>query len=110
MYKFKHHTNNVVKNSAEKEIINMIKGVTRNVIEINNMDSRYFERAFVILKSDCEIPDEDTVRREASLSFYGEPPSFIKSTKITQRIKMALSAVAGALIGSAICLAAYLFV
>ncbi len=31
----------------------MIKGVTKNMIEINNMDSEYFEKAIIILKEDC---------------------------------------------------------
>lgn len=88
----------------------MIKGVTRNVIEINNMDSRYFERAIVILRPDCTLPDDETLRREAALNLNDAPPSYINSAKITQRIKIAAGAAAGALISAAVCLAACWFV
>ncbi|MGN1423416.1 MAG: hypothetical protein ACI4XA_08570 [Oscillospiraceae bacterium] len=88
----------------------MIKGVTRNIIEINNMDSKYFERAIVVLRNDCALPDEDTVKRELSLNLNGQQPSFINAAKITQRIKIAAAAAAGALISASVCLAVYMFV
>lgn len=73
----------------------MIKGVTKNVIEINNMNSEYFERAIIILKEDCSA-GENELRREARL-VIGDPPAFLKTLKTHNRIKMAICAVAGAL-------------
>ncbi len=99
-----------LKKISRKENRKVIRGVTRNIIEINNMDSKYFERAIVVLRSDCPIPDEETLRREMALSLNGQPPSFINAAKITQRIKIVAGAAAGALISAAVCLAAYQFV
>lgn len=73
----------------------MIKGVTKNMIEINNMNSEYFEKAIIILKEDCSA-GENELRREARLAI-GDPPAFLKSLRTHNRIKMAICAVAGAL-------------
>ena len=73
----------------------MIKGVTKNVIEINNMNSEYFEKAIIILKENCPV-DENELRREAQLAI-GDPPEFLKSLKNHVRIKMAICGVMGAL-------------
>lgn len=88
----------------------MIKGVTRSIIEINNMDSKYFERAIVVLRNDCPLPDDNTIKKELALKLNGKQPSFINAAKITQRIKIAAAAAAGALISASVCLAVYLFV
>lgn len=72
----------------------VIKGVTKNVIEIN-MNSEYFEKAIVILKEDCPIEDDD-LKREARLAI-GDAPVFLKTLKTQIRIKMAVCAVSGAL-------------
>lgn len=78
----------------------MIKGVTKNVIEINEMNSEYFEKAIIILRDGC-VPDEDEIKREARLTM-GEPPFFLKEIKRRTQMKMAICTVLGALISALI--------
>jgi hypothetical protein len=87
----------------------LIKGVTKNVIEINNLNSRYFERAFVVLKPDCSLPDSE-LRKEAELSLGSEPPSFAEKNKFNIFVKMLFSGVIGAIISVILCIILYLFV
>ena len=42
----------------------MLKGVNRQMIEVVEPANRYFERAFLIVRGDCETADiRDTARR-----------------------------------------------
>ncbi len=87
----------------------MIKGVTKNVIELNNMESEFFERAIIILKDSCTIKDE-ILRKEAKLMFENNVPNFIRLRKKTYHLKMFASAVTGAILAGAVSAAFYLFV
>ncbi len=79
----------------------MIKGVTKNIIEINNMDSEYFEKAIIILKEECS-PNDDDIRKETQITI-GKAPVFLKTIKTQIRIKMAICAIAGALSAVLLC-------
>ncbi len=87
----------------------MLKGVTKNVIEINNMENEFFDRAIIILKDSCTIKDE-ILRDEADLMFKNCAPDFVKVRKRAYRLKMFFCAAAGAGISAAICVFFYMFV
>lgn len=80
----------------------MVKGVSKNVIEINNLNSEYFERAIVIIKDSCPI-NGDALDTEARLIIGNEPPMFMKKMKMTMRMKMIICAVTGALFAVVMC-------
>lgn len=79
----------------------MLKGVTKNMIEINNMNSEYFEKAIIILKENCSL-SEDEIRKEARITI-GNSPVFLKTIKTQIRIKMAICALSGALTAVMLC-------
>lgn len=44
----------------------MLRGINRQIIEVNETGHPYFERAFLIVRPDCEETEEgDGLRREA---------------------------------------------
>lgn len=43
----------------------MLKGVSKRIIEVNNPDSEYFEKAVLYLRSDRPLCDERQLRLEA---------------------------------------------
>ena len=86
----------------------MIKGITKNVIEINKLESEYFERVIVILKDCCSEIKEDEVNKQIRLTLSGGPPSFLDKRKRLFALKMIISAASGALVSAAICLLFYL--
>ncbi len=86
----------------------MIKGVTKNIIEINPRNHDYFEKLIIILKNAPEIPDEEDLLKNAFLMIGQTPPSIIN--KHTDIIKMSLCILSGALISLLCCIAIRLFV
>ena len=55
----------------------MLKGVNRQVIEINDTGSRYFERAILIVRPEFFGESGERLRSDASklLGNYGRPPA-----------------------------------
>ncbi len=49
----------------------MVKGVNRQVLEIREPDSPYFERAFFFVKPEYAFTGEQTLRRAAEEAFAG---------------------------------------
>lgn len=88
----------------------MIKGINRNVIEINNLKSEYFERAIVVLKDSCTGIDENEIQREASLTLDHTCPEYLKRRALKIRLQMLASGVLGAFISAVFITALYLFV
>jgi len=56
------------------EVYDMIKGVTKNIIEVNNPESIYFEKAVFYLRPDIKELPPDVSRREIEryISKFGE--------------------------------------
>ena len=79
----------------------MIKGVTKNMIEINNMNSEYVEKAIIILQENCSL-SEDEIRKETQITI-GNTPVFLKTIKTQIKIKMAICALSGALSAVLLC-------
>lgn len=63
----------------------MIKGVNKKVLEINNPQSIYFEKAVLYLKPNMNCAPEKLVRREANEFIRGVSP---KSSKYTTFLKV----------------------
>ena len=86
----------------------MIKGVTKNIIEVAPRDHEYFEKAIIILKSSPDLPDTETLQNYASL-FLGEEPSFLNKKK-TNKFLSFIFILIGILLGMLICCFLLLFV
>ena len=86
----------------------MIKGVTKSIIEINPR-SACFEKIIVILSSSCDMPDKEEIRRQAEL-MTGAAPEFLRQQKRLYRLKLAVSAAAGAVTASGLLIILYMFV
>ncbi len=78
----------------------MIKGVNRQVVELNGADSEYFERILFFVKPECCSVSEGKLRERANLiaSQAGAPPtSKITRNKVRKTAELVLAATAGAL-------------
>ena len=78
----------------------MIKGVNRQVVELNGADSEYFERILFFVKPECSSVSEGKLRERANLiaSQAGSPPaSRIARNRLRKAAELALAAAAGAL-------------
>ena len=74
----------------------MIKGVNKKVLEINNPQSIYFEKAVLYLKPNMDCTPEQLVRREADELMNSISPKLHKSvlyTKLLVAIAIAFAAV-----------------
>lgn len=81
----------------------MMKGLNRNVIELNCPDSRYFERAVLILRNDCaDINDSEFIEESERTILRNSPPSFISASKAHFILANLISGTAGALIAAVI--------
>ncbi|MGN1339523.1 MAG: hypothetical protein ACI4WS_04465 [Oscillospiraceae bacterium] len=86
----------------------MIKGVTKSIIEIKPRNA-CFEKIIVILNSSCDAPDKEELRRQAELMTC-RAPEYLKRQKRLNCMKLAVSAVIGAIISAGTMLLLYLFV
>lgn len=43
----------------------MLKGSNKRVVEVQDLENAYFERAILFLKPDCEIKDAGSLRSQA---------------------------------------------
>ena len=86
----------------------MIKGVTKNIIEINPRNHDYFEKLIIILKNNPNIPDEEELKKCAFLMVGQKPPSCAHDPSKT--VKMILCALIGAVCTLICCGITVLFV
>lgn len=78
----------------------MIKGVNRQIIEINDTGNTYYEKAWLVVRPEFDSAQKELLEREAArlIKAIQAPSSFQrKSIKIKQWIKFALAAALGAL-------------
>lgn len=81
----------------------MIKGINRQVVEVRETDSEYFERILFFVKPEYASVSEGKIRERASLiANKGEKPPATKSAKekYTDKIKPLAFLLAGVLIGA----------
>ena len=58
----------------------MVKGVNRQIIEITDFNSNFYERALLIVKPECSYLEEDILKKEAKYLLNNfDAPYFSKS-------------------------------
>lgn len=81
----------------------MIKGVNRQVVEVRETDSEYFERILFFIKPECASVSEGKIRERASLiANKGQKPPLTKATKekYTEKLKPVVFLLVGVVIGA----------
>lgn len=79
----------------------MIKGINRQIIEINDTGSTYYEKAWLVVRPEFDSAQKELLEREAAqlIKAIQAPSSFQrKNVKLRQWIKFFIAAAAGALI------------
>lgn len=80
----------------------MIKGVNRQVVEVNETDCDYFERILFFVKPEYASISEGKIRERAGI-IAGRadkaPPTKIKANKATAVLKIILSVLGGIVAG-----------
>ena len=80
----------------------MIKGVNRQVVEVNETDCDYFERILFFVKPEYASISEGKIRERAGI-IAGRadkaPPTKIKANKTTAVLKIILSVLGGIVAG-----------
>ncbi len=79
----------------------MIKGVNKKVLEINNPQSVYFEKAVLYLKPNINCVPEKLLKREADELIHEispKPSKYVFYIKLLIGISFAFSAVSAALV------------
>ena len=71
------------------------------MIEINNMNSEYVQKAIKILKENCSLSEDDRVNETKKK--IDNTHVFIKIRKLKIKIKMAICALSGALSDVLLC-------
>lgn len=85
----------------------MIKGVNKKIIEINDPDSLYFERAVFYLRPNVSVLPEEIARREAERLTYD---SFPRRRNVSYSLRKGrVLMAAAALLAAAAIAAAFLF-
>lgn len=79
----------------------MLKGVNKNVVEVVDIESEYFEKAILFLRPGRGAVDEGTLRRKAG-EYLGGIRYHPRRKKISQWLLVGLLAVLGVLLGVAL--------
>ena len=67
-----------------KGVMDMIKGINKNVIELFELNNSYYERAFLFIKPECTSLSYKILEKEAKeiLKKVGAPSTLKKKNKI----------------------------
>lgn len=79
----------------------MIKGINRQIIEINDTGNTYYEKAWLVVRPEFDSAQKELLEREAAqlMKAIQAPSSFQKkNVKVRQWIKLFISAAAGAVL------------
>ena len=79
----------------------MIKGVNRQVVEVNDTGCEYFEKIMFFVKPEYTSISEGKIRERASMiagTATAAPPTKIKKSRLWEAAKITLSALCGAAI------------
>ncbi len=83
----------------------MIKGVNRQVVEVNETDCDYFERILFFVKPEYASLSEGKIRERAGIiagSTDKAPPTKIRRSRLTEMLKLSFVALAGLFAGLAV--------
>ena len=79
----------------------MLKGISRQIVELSNTDSPYFERAFFVVRANCTDLSPSRLDGEAKRMLLSQTPyTGIKQTKRRQRLYRYLLLLVGGIIGA----------
>lgn len=79
----------------------MIKGINRQIIEINETGNTYYEKAWLVVRPEFDSAQKELLEREAAqlIKAIQAPSSFQrKSIRVRQWLKLLISAAAGAVL------------
>ena len=83
----------------------MIKGVNRQVVEVNDTENEYFEKIMFFVKPEYSGISEGKIRERAGLiaaGTNGVPPTKVKRNHFFEFAKMIIAALAGAIVAGII--------
>ena len=83
----------------------MIKGVNRQVVEVNDTENEYFEKIMFFVKPEYSGMSEGKIRERAGLiaaGTKGVPPTKIKKNPLLEFSKIILAALVGAIIAGVV--------
>ena len=79
----------------------MLKAVSRQILEVNNTDNRYFEKAWLVVKPEYSCIGADSIENEAHSYLTAiRPPYNLKHRRLS--VNTLLNTIISALIGSII--------
>lgn len=87
------------KDSGKGALLPMIKGVNRQVVEVNETQCEYFEKIMFFVKPEYASVSEGKIRERAGMiadSSSMPPPTKLKRNKYFEVIKLVFSALCGA--------------
>ncbi len=79
----------------------MIKGVNRQVVEVNETQCEYFEKVLFFVKPEFAAVSEGKLRERANLIAHGAgapPPTRIRKKRFALALMLAAAACAGAVV------------
>ncbi len=79
----------------------MIKGINRQIIEINDTGNTYYEKAWLVVRPEFDSAQKELLEREAAqlIKAIQAPSSFQrKNIKLRQWVKFLVAAAVGALV------------
>lgn len=85
----------------------MIKGINRQVVEVNDTGNECFEKILFFIKPEYAGMSEGKIRERAGLIAKGTPsapPSKVKKSKLNEIMKLAVCLFAGLIAGIAVTL------
>lgn len=91
----------ILSSRTNKEAEHMIKGINRQIIEINDTGNTYYEKAWLVVRPEFDSAQKELLEREAAqlMKAIQAPSSFQKkNVKVRQWIKLFISAAAGAVL------------
>ncbi len=91
----------------------MLKGVNRRIIEVNNTENKYFERAIVFVRPEYNATDMDLLTQKANgyvSEVLGAGPGFLRQEALRRRRRKILFWVCGAAAASILAAAAIIII
>lgn len=78
----------------------MLRGVNRQIIEVNETDSRYFEKAILYVRPDCNEKNGDLQKHARQMIDRLDAPgsSITRASLLLQGARLVSAAAAGAMI------------
>ncbi len=78
----------------------MLKGISRQMVEINTSENPYFERVFLVVRTNCAEPSSERIQQEAKQLLNAHSPhAGMRIAKRKHRFKQLLCLCLGGSIG-----------